>query len=156
MKTTLEFALVVMGILTVITDGAAVGHSQFIVTGGGHLDGPFGVVARRGTPDSPHCFEDRFVLKRTGFRMRSSYVDKTLLVSSVSDCERACTDSLDFICEAFSFSYGHSASRLASSSASADNCELSGGHPRRPDSPDVYKLDRDYDYYERVRVEDCM
>lgn len=103
-------------------------------------------------PGTADCYDDRFALEETGRRLRSNLVTNVISVSSLSQCEDECIRSSTFICKALSYRYSSS----SSSSASLDNCELSShslDEARSGDSP--YEMDRDYDFYRRVRSRSC-
>ncbi|XP_037081379.1 uncharacterized protein LOC119102130, partial [Pollicipes pollicipes] len=124
--------------------GGGFGSGRF--GGGGRFGGDgFGSRARS-------CFEDRFTLKETGRRLRPEHTSDRLSVSSLSQCEEECVRTKKFVCKSFSYRYSSSGT-----SASLDNCELSNFDSRDSRSEDRYfEMDRDYDYYDRSRIENCI
>ena len=79
---------------------------------------------------------------RIGFssRLRSQYVFKVVRAERIEDCERACTETRDFVCKSFNFR-----------AFFPDNCELSHFDSKefKYDNPAYFEHNSQYDYYER-------
>lgn len=79
---------------------------------------------------------------RLGFssRLRSQYIFKVVRAERVEDCERACTETRDFVCKSFNFR-----------AFFPDNCELSHFDSKelKYDNPTFFEHNSQYDYYER-------
>ena len=79
---------------------------------------------------------------RLGFssRLRSQYIFKVVRAERVEECERACTETRDFVCKSFNFR-----------AFFPDNCELSHFDSKelKYDNPAYFEHNSQYDYYER-------
>ena len=79
---------------------------------------------------------------RIGFssRLRSQYIFKVVRADRIEDCERACTETRDFVCKSFNFR-----------AFFPDNCELSHFDSKefKYDNPQYFEHNSQYDYYER-------
>ncbi|XP_054162309.1 uncharacterized protein LOC128960262 [Oppia nitens] len=82
---------------------------------------------------------------RIGFssRLRSQYVFKVVRADKLEDCERACTETRDFVCKSFNFR-----------AFFPDNCELSHFDSKefKYDNPTYFEHNSQYDYYERSDI----
>ncbi|XP_046683736.1 uncharacterized protein LOC124369721 isoform X2 [Homalodisca vitripennis] len=125
-----------------VAQGASFGHGL----GGGIGPGPYGPYG----PDRPfttRCDEGD-TYKQIGVRMRArrQFVRRFLSVPSLAVCERACTESQEFICRAFNFR-----PYTAPFGPPRDNCELSDHDSRdlNPSNPAFFETNGEFDFYER-------
>ncbi|XP_058789916.1 uncharacterized protein LOC131663486 isoform X2 [Phymastichus coffea] len=135
------------------------GYEEGGIVGGGYI-GEGGVYHQRpyGNGGGPmigrppllsRCDEqENFRQVSQGTRVRKPFVRRYTAASTLSQCERECSDARDFVCRSFNFRpppyntpYG----------SERDNCELSDRDSRDMDmgNPIYYETSSEYDFYER-------
>ena len=80
---------------------------------------------------------------RSRTRLRSDYIERSLIVASLYECERVCLEERQFQCMSFNFMPQFHASLPA-------NCHLSSRSHFPPldlNDPNVFEVDEDYDFY---------